>query len=362
MFMDKTERKIFSTDEKLDILKRTNCKCAHCGRKINVDTMTIEHIYPINKGGDNSRCNIIGLCKTCNNLKSNFIYDLSFYTNLRNNEGDNYYVELCENIYRNASDSDMFGKCNRAMYMLDSHMRPMMQSKGAKRNRTLIMMLGKQLEFRPMYKGDIDDTAIDLIARSIAIRTKCGDLYNVVKPDMINKHLMLNMFDTSTFYGVYKGNKPIGIQAYTNIENLKLSNNEFVKNIPDEYNKVYTKFIDARDDKYTDVVTHVIMSVELEFMVVTGNIILRHHTDGQLAIRGAMRGLNTTWASIDERAKLFNISSPLTGDTLEDDTVLVTGDEEYNMMMELVRRQRKKYAAYKEKWKQIKLDNAEAVQ
>ena len=48
------ERKYFSIEEKRIFLNKTDCKCAHCGKTLNEETMTIDHIFPISKGGDNN--------------------------------------------------------------------------------------------------------------------------------------------------------------------------------------------------------------------------------------------------------------------------------------------------------------------
>jgi len=73
------ERKIFNTKERRGILRMTGGKCAHCGKGLNEDTMTVEHVWPWSKGGLNDRFNILALCKDCNIEKSNLIYPMSYY-------------------------------------------------------------------------------------------------------------------------------------------------------------------------------------------------------------------------------------------------------------------------------------------
>ena len=75
----RTERRFFNQDEKTSILERSNFKCAHCGKQLTVDNMTVEHIFPIAKGGDNSKFNLIALCKHCNETKSNMLYNICDY-------------------------------------------------------------------------------------------------------------------------------------------------------------------------------------------------------------------------------------------------------------------------------------------
>lgn len=49
------------------IFKRDNYKCLSCGTK---KKLSIDHINPINKGGENKLSNLQTLCKSCNSKKS----------------------------------------------------------------------------------------------------------------------------------------------------------------------------------------------------------------------------------------------------------------------------------------------------
>ena len=50
------------------IFKRDKYECGYCGSKKN---LTIDHIVPRSKGGDNSWNNLITCCNRCNNEKDN---------------------------------------------------------------------------------------------------------------------------------------------------------------------------------------------------------------------------------------------------------------------------------------------------
>lgn len=50
------------------IYKRDNFQCAYCGSKKN---LTIDHVIPKSRGGDNSWENLITSCITCNREKGN---------------------------------------------------------------------------------------------------------------------------------------------------------------------------------------------------------------------------------------------------------------------------------------------------
>lgn len=53
-----------------DIYKKYNGHCAYCGKKIDFDDMTIDHILATSKGGSNDLANTIPSCQLCNNQKA----------------------------------------------------------------------------------------------------------------------------------------------------------------------------------------------------------------------------------------------------------------------------------------------------
>jgi len=53
-----------------NVFHRDNQKCAYCGRKFKMSDLTIDHIVPKSKGGNNSWKNTISSCKSCNNKKA----------------------------------------------------------------------------------------------------------------------------------------------------------------------------------------------------------------------------------------------------------------------------------------------------
>ena len=52
-----------------NILKRDGHKCAYCGR--GDVTLTIDHIIPKSKGGEDTWENLVAACNKCNNVKGN---------------------------------------------------------------------------------------------------------------------------------------------------------------------------------------------------------------------------------------------------------------------------------------------------
>lgn len=59
------------------IFERDNFTCTYCGKTSIEDNikLQIDHVYPLNKGGDNSEFNLITSCSYCNHSKSNIILD-----------------------------------------------------------------------------------------------------------------------------------------------------------------------------------------------------------------------------------------------------------------------------------------------
>lgn len=53
-----------------DIYNRYAGHCAYCGKKIEFDDMTIDHILPQSKGGKDTPENTVPACQLCNNQKA----------------------------------------------------------------------------------------------------------------------------------------------------------------------------------------------------------------------------------------------------------------------------------------------------
>ncbi|HTG91581.1 MAG TPA: HNH endonuclease [Pyrinomonadaceae bacterium] len=57
--------------KRLRIYIRDKFRCQYCGEKKGVDGLTLDHILPRSRGGDNSPVNIVTACVACNNRKAN---------------------------------------------------------------------------------------------------------------------------------------------------------------------------------------------------------------------------------------------------------------------------------------------------
>ena len=160
--MPVTERKHFTWEEKEEILKCTGGRCGHCGISLDAHTMTVDHIFPIHKGGTNERNNVIALCGGCNNTKSNFVYGVFNYYPYLLPEYYSLYLDPEKGAAREYMDRSVLG-CDAYQYVMipEKHKRILytMGKRGAKRER--IEQTKKQLSvpviMERAYAGDAEE-------------------------------------------------------------------------------------------------------------------------------------------------------------------------------------------------------------
>lgn len=105
------ERKIFTFQEKKDILAKTDGKCAHCGLGLTPThkKFTIEHMIPISKGGTNEMVNLLPLCEECNKSKGNmFIHPADYYKYIK----EEYQEETVKHYHYFCQDISWFSRHN----------------------------------------------------------------------------------------------------------------------------------------------------------------------------------------------------------------------------------------------------------
>lgn len=66
-----TTRRRLSKDERNDIRRRHNSLCMYCGVALNRNNLSIDHIQPLDRGGQDIAANLQATCKYCNSRKRN---------------------------------------------------------------------------------------------------------------------------------------------------------------------------------------------------------------------------------------------------------------------------------------------------
>ncbi len=67
---------------RIKLFEEQNGVCHYCLRKTvltvvdQYDSMTVDHIVPASRGGQKSEDNIVGACRSCNNLRGDIPYDV----------------------------------------------------------------------------------------------------------------------------------------------------------------------------------------------------------------------------------------------------------------------------------------------
>src|SRR6267143_4657161 len=70
-YINVRRRREASGMKRLRIYMRDKFRCQYCGEKKGASELTLDHILPRSRGGDNSPVNVVAACIKCNNLKSN---------------------------------------------------------------------------------------------------------------------------------------------------------------------------------------------------------------------------------------------------------------------------------------------------
>jgi 5-methylcytosine-specific restriction endonuclease McrA len=68
-YINVRRRRQASGMKRLRIYMRDKFRCQYCGDKKNAAELTLDHIFPRSRGGDNSPVNIVTACLRCNNRK-----------------------------------------------------------------------------------------------------------------------------------------------------------------------------------------------------------------------------------------------------------------------------------------------------
>lgn len=96
------KRKFFDQETRIEILKKSGDRCAHCGKPLTEKNATIDHVIPLSKGGTNETKNLVALCHECNYTKGNEVINPSRYYKYLSPEYIQEFItnhdEYCEDV------------------------------------------------------------------------------------------------------------------------------------------------------------------------------------------------------------------------------------------------------------------------
>ncbi len=55
---------------RMEVFARDGCRCVYCGEVYDVDALSVDHVQPRVRGGDNSQGNVVTACTACNTAKA----------------------------------------------------------------------------------------------------------------------------------------------------------------------------------------------------------------------------------------------------------------------------------------------------
>lgn len=257
------ERKYFSIEEKRIFLNKTDCKCAHCGKTLNEETMTIDHIFPISKGGDNNEYNILPLCEKCNYIKSNYVYNLyDFYFFIK----DEYYSQFAKHFNKFIEEyrkGKMFSVDAFIVYSRSNNIKKIcnnMAKRGVSKNKindiwnnTKFMI---KLFFERAYPADAEE-AFNVIKennKDTNILGKCTHYKNPLE-------LRIDIEDGDVYVLRDSSRKIYGVFAFTKFPKKEISSPQ-LQNVCDELNfKAKWILSGVALNKYHDVFNQIMVQI-----------------------------------------------------------------------------------------------------
>lgn len=62
-------RRRLTQDQRKIIFDKMEGHCAYCGCEISLQTMQVDHVVPLRKGGSDVLANMLPACRSCNHYK-----------------------------------------------------------------------------------------------------------------------------------------------------------------------------------------------------------------------------------------------------------------------------------------------------
>ncbi|PHX96033.1 MAG: hypothetical protein CK531_08735 [Gemmatimonadetes bacterium] len=73
----KHSRRVLAQHHKRHVKRETfrDCsrRCVYCSTSLGLDHATLDHVYPLSRGGDHAPGNLVAACQACNQLKGSML-------------------------------------------------------------------------------------------------------------------------------------------------------------------------------------------------------------------------------------------------------------------------------------------------
>jgi hypothetical protein len=242
--VDKVERREFSLKERAEILKKTDCKCAHCGIKLVPETMTVEHIYPLDRGGDHSEFNLVALCKGCNSSKSNYIYEIDkYYKYIEEEYLEKYMLHNIKEINKHSNIDDILDVSTMVYQVVSGKVHVMAsQMRNKKKAHELLNNCAIKLKLEKAYPADAERIS-DFLNKQLTKRLDRDETDGLDGLKMYdNQYKILNTIREGQVLTLTTCNGTIhGVFAFENASEIKVELNQL--NAITEQTGMYTKYI-----------------------------------------------------------------------------------------------------------------------
>ena len=288
--MDKIQRKSFNQEERQKILDKTCCSCGHCGKKLDVTEMTVDHIFPLYKGGTHDEYNLIALCKECNNEKSNFVYEIEdYYKHIKYNHYTGYkrcFSELKIKTRNNQSMINVDTKVYKYIpYQSQLLIANMCKRKGSKRKvLDVISKCSAVLRLEKAYEADAADIAkfMDRIRNKVNLASM--SMYD-------NEYKILNAINYDEVYVLRSPDRICGAFLFTRISDdnkvdlVQIKNMEEVSCLKQKYIMTFG-YVDAiYGSVYPDIMNDLtkafikVLAIPMYFNIINDAVPAEYRTD-----------------------------------------------------------------------------------
>lgn len=238
-----------TSKEKIEILNKSNGKCAHCGISIDEHSMTIDHFYPLYKGGDDEINNIVALCKDCNRNKANYVYEPADYYTFLNPEHIEYLNEYLEDKYYKKGYP--LGNVTKVLHIADKSAHNVIMSKSSKeeclffRNKCM-----KKLILEQAYPAESEEILKFIIkAKNYRRKQNAGKNYHKFEPD--NKWLAIRTIENCILRDkLYTLSSTATKEYYGYFLFNRIKDMEIIEDTDNIYNNIKNEFFISAYDTY----------------------------------------------------------------------------------------------------------------